>query len=67
MDKLKQELFRAAWYHRRRTQRLIAALGEWDSLVDMERAKFKALYDVIVETDLENEYLRWAKKQEATV
>ena len=67
MDKLKQELFRAAWYHRRRTQRLIAALGEWDSLVDMERAKFKALYDVIVETELENEYLRWAKKQEATV
>lgn len=67
MDKLKQELFRTALYHRRQCQRLVTALGEWDSLVDMERAKFKALYDVIVEAELENEYLRWTKKQEATV
>ena len=64
MDKLKQELFEATYYYRKEYKRLIKALGEWNSLPDSSLAKFRALYDVIVNSELEEEYLAWANAYE---
>lgn len=64
MDKLKQELFEATYYHQKEYVRITKALSKWGSLPDSLSAKFRALYDVIVKSELEEEYLAWANAHE---
>ena len=59
MKDLKTLLFENTYYHFREYHRLKKEFGQWDDLVAVQLAKFKTLYDIIVEAGLEDEYIEW--------
>lgn len=59
MKDLKAKLFEETRYHLEEYNRLKKEYGEWDSLVNNQLAKFTVLYDLIVDSGLENEYIAW--------
>lgn len=65
MDTLKEILFNETLYHTQEYLRLKKKLGEWDSLVDTQHSKFVALYTVIENAHLEEEYQNWKGAQKS--
>ena len=63
MNILKESLFKETFYHFNEYFRLKKELGEWDSLVDTQHSKFVALYTVIENAHLEEEYQNWKGAQ----
>ena len=63
MKDLKTVLFEETRYHFRKYHRFKKEYGDWDDLVAVESAKFKTLYNLIIEAGLEDEYIEWRVKE----
>lgn len=59
MKDLKIVLFEETLHVLNRWMELKKELGDWDSLVDVQHAKFCSLYSVIENSGLEEEYQEW--------
>lgn len=65
MKDLKTLLFEETRYHFREYHRFKKEYGDWDDLVAIQQAKFKTLYNLIVEAGLEDEYIEWKGEENA--
>lgn len=63
MEQMKQILFEETRYYCDSWIRLQQELGEFDRLTCMQCAKFNALYTVIEDSGLAEEYRAWKQKQ----
>lgn len=61
MTQTEQVLFKETQYYCNEWMRLKKELGEFDQLVRIQHARFCALYAVIEESGLEDEYQAWKK------
>ncbi len=58
-NELKLLLFSNTNYYCHEYQRYLKLYGQWDSSVDLKRAKFTVLYEIIEDSGLEEEYAEW--------
>ncbi len=63
MEKLKAKLFEETFYYQKRYNFYKKELGEFDRLTSVEYGQFIALYNLIEECGLENEYQEWKGQQ----
>lgn len=65
MEYLKERLFEDALYYRKCATYALKGFGMWDSMYSFEKTRFDTIYSVILESGLEEEYLKWVQKKES--